>query len=151
MKLSAYPDILLMSASAQTQERVRSATARLAAVAGSATDQAESLVATTDAPARSSPEVDHVRPAPFSSVRSVVSTGNLKTPAKQFEAFVLQSVISEVLPKDTEAVFGSGFAGDTWRLMLAEKLSEVLVARGGIGLSSLFSAPGEARHFGKTA
>ena len=39
---------------------------------------------------------------------------------KDFEAFVLQSFIQEMLPKKAEGVYGSGIAGDIWRSMLAE-------------------------------
>jgi Rod binding domain-containing protein len=54
---------------------------------------------------------------------------------KDFEAFVLQSFLQEMLPKKAEGVYGSGIAGDVWRSMLAEKLAFEVTERGGIGIA----------------
>jgi Rod binding domain-containing protein len=54
---------------------------------------------------------------------------------KEFEAFFLQSVIQEMLPKDAEGVYGSGIAGDIWRSMLSEKLAFEVAERGGLGIA----------------
>lgn len=58
-------------------------------------------------------------------------------PFKKFEAFVLQTFIQEMMPEDTESVYGKGFAGDVWKSMLAEKLAEVVAKSGGIGIADL--------------
>jgi Rod binding domain-containing protein len=54
---------------------------------------------------------------------------------KEFEAFVLQSFIQEMLPKNAEGVYGSGIAGDIWRSMLSEQLAFQVAERGGIGIA----------------
>jgi Rod binding domain-containing protein len=54
---------------------------------------------------------------------------------KEFEAFVLQTFIQEMLPKNAEGVYGSGIAGDIWKSMLSEKLAFEVAERGGIGIA----------------
>ena len=59
-------------------------------------------------------------------------------PAKnyqRFEAMVLQTFIQSMMPKDTEAVYGKGLAGDMWKSQLAERLADVMAERGGIGIA----------------
>lgn len=56
---------------------------------------------------------------------------------EQFEAFVLQSFIEEMLPKSADSVFGGGVAGDYWRSMLAEKMAGEVADRGGIGIAKM--------------
>ncbi|SHO63197.1 Rod binding protein [Pseudoxanthobacter soli DSM 19599] len=52
-----------------------------------------------------------------------------------FEAMALSSFVQEMLPKDAEAVFGSGTAGDVWKTMLAEQIGNQIAAAGGIGIA----------------
>lgn len=59
--------------------------------------------------------------------------------AQEFEAFVLQSFIEAMLPRDAEATFGHGTAGAFWRSMLAEQMARELARTGGIGLAQLVS------------
>ncbi len=56
-------------------------------------------------------------------------------PAEKFESFVLQTFIQELLPKNTESVFGQGIAGDYWKSMMSEKIAEQVAARGNIGIA----------------
>ncbi len=44
----------------------------------------------------------------------------------KFDAFVFQTFVEAMLPKESEALFGGGSAGDFWRSMLAEKIAEQL-------------------------
>ena len=53
----------------------------------------------------------------------------------QFEAMMLNSFVSELLPKDTSEVFGQGMAGDMWRSMLAEQVSTQIAKSGKLGLA----------------
>lgn len=55
--------------------------------------------------------------------------------AQQFEAFVLQSFVEQMMPKEASSVYGSGLAGDYWKSMLSEKLAGVLAERGDIGIA----------------
>lgn len=54
---------------------------------------------------------------------------------QKFEAMVLQTFLQSMLPEDAESVYGSGVAGQMWKSMLAEKISETMAARGGIGIA----------------
>ena len=53
----------------------------------------------------------------------------------RFEAMVLQSFLQTMLPKDTEAVYGEGMAGEMWQSLLAEQLGATMAKRGGIGIA----------------
>ncbi len=54
---------------------------------------------------------------------------------KRFEAMVLTTFIQNMLPKDTEGVYGEGLAGDMWKSQMAEHLADVMADRGGIGIA----------------
>ena len=53
----------------------------------------------------------------------------------QFEAFVLQSCIQSMLPRNATNVYGKGSAGEFWRSMLAEKMGEELARSGQVGIA----------------
>lgn len=55
---------------------------------------------------------------------------------QEFEAFVLQSFIESMLPKDSETLFGKGTAGNIWKSMLAEQIGAQLAKAGGIGIAN---------------
>jgi flagellar protein FlgJ len=54
---------------------------------------------------------------------------------RKFEAMVLQTFLQTMLPEDTESVYGGGVAGQMWKSLLAEKLSDSMAERGGIGIA----------------
>lgn len=54
---------------------------------------------------------------------------------KRFEAMVLQTFIENMLPKNTESVYGKGMAGDVWKSMMAEHLAGQTAEAGGIGIA----------------
>jgi Rod binding domain-containing protein len=60
---------------------------------------------------------------------------------RQFESFILQSFIENMLPKNAESVFGSGTAGGVWKSMMAEKLADQISRSGGIGIAQKLSGP----------
>jgi len=73
--------------------------------------------------------------------------GQAKT---QFEAMMLNSFVSELLPKDTGEVFGQGMAGDMWRSMLAEQVSTQIAKSGKLGLARrLFATHEVGLHSGR--
>ncbi|MCB8823464.1 rod-binding protein [Microvirga rosea] len=67
---------------------------------------------------------------------TLASSGKTGSPYQQFEAFVLQSFIESMLPKDADATFGKGTAGGVWRSMLAEQIGAQVAKAGGIGIAS---------------
>jgi flagellar protein FlgJ len=83
--------------------------------------------------------------APASAPAATVSGPAYSSPAGErrpqldaygkFEAFVLQSFLESMLPKNATAVFGKGSAGEFWRSMLAEKLGTELARSGQVGIA----------------
>jgi hypothetical protein len=59
---------------------------------------------------------------------------------EQFEATLLNSFVSEMMPKEASSVYGEGYAGEMWKSLLAEKVSEEIAKSDTLGLGkSLFS------------
>jgi peptidoglycan hydrolase FlgJ len=54
---------------------------------------------------------------------------------KKFEAFILQSFIQSMLPKSSEANYGSGTAGEVWRSLAAEEMGKTIAEAGGLGIA----------------
>ena len=63
-------------------------------------------------------------------------------PYRQFEAFVLQTFIESMLPKDANHVFGDGIAGSFWSSMLAEQIAGQLAEAGGLGIADTLATQG---------
>jgi peptidoglycan hydrolase FlgJ len=55
---------------------------------------------------------------------------------QQFEASMLNSFISEMMPKDTSSAYGGGYAGDMWRSLLSEKVADTIAKSGRLGIAS---------------
>lgn len=53
----------------------------------------------------------------------------------KFEAMVLQTFIQSMLPKEADAVYGEGVAGEMWQSVLAEQLGNAVAEHGGIGIA----------------
>jgi peptidoglycan hydrolase FlgJ len=54
---------------------------------------------------------------------------------REYEGVVLQNFISGMLPKDSEAVYGKGNAGEIWKSMMAEQIGNTISERGGVGIA----------------
>lgn len=63
-------------------------------------------------------------------------TPSALTPAQKFEAFVLQSFVELMLPKNAEDIYGSGIAGENWKSMLAEKMAAEMARTGKVGVAA---------------
>lgn len=66
--------------------------------------------------------------------RGQVSPG-LDAPHK-FEAYLIQTMVEQMLPEHTDSAFGSGFSGNAWRSMMAERVADVVAAHGGFGIAA---------------
>ena len=64
---------------------------------------------------------------------------------EQFEASVLRNFVEEMLPNATENVYGEGTAGNVWRSMQADFMSQELAKSGGIGIAATLAKLNEAR------
>jgi Rod binding domain-containing protein len=72
----------------------------------------------------------------FAGPADTGKTGETPKAYRKFEAVVLQSFMQSMMPKDSEAVYGKGLAGDMWKSELAKQLGTVLSERGGIGIAN---------------
>jgi flagellar protein FlgJ len=54
---------------------------------------------------------------------------------RKFEAMVLQNFIKNMLPSESEEVYGKGATGDIWKGMMAEQLGNVMSQGNGIGVA----------------
>lgn len=119
MAISPPGDIIMDVARAADPASVEAARARLAQIARSAPSSPPFEAGTAAAPRRVAQRAGAV---PETFVR--------------FEAMVLQSFLQSMLPQDSEAVYGSGLAGDMWRSFLAKELGTKMAEAGGIGIAS---------------
>jgi flagellar protein FlgJ len=89
--------------------------------------------------------------APFDPSSSAADPA--MAPARQFEAFVLQTFIQSMFPKDANHVFGEGIAGSYWSSMLAEQIAGQIARSGGIGIADEIAAspPAVRQPFGLSA
>lgn len=83
-----------------------------------------------------------VKPAPQPAARIAAPEVGKPEPYVQFEAFVLQSFIQAILPKEASAVFGEGTAGEVWKSMLAEKIALQVAEAGGVGIAKAIAPNG---------
>lgn len=54
---------------------------------------------------------------------------------RKFEASVLSTMLQNMMPKESEEVYGKGSAGDFWKSMMAEQMADAVSKRGGIGIA----------------
>ncbi|QFY59094.1 rod-binding protein [Rhizobium grahamii] len=54
---------------------------------------------------------------------------------RKFESMVLQNFIKNMLPSESEEVYGKGATGDIWKGMMAEQLGNVISQGDGIGVA----------------
>jgi peptidoglycan hydrolase FlgJ len=143
MAFNPRTDVILEVASAADPSRATLAAQRLSAIAGSNATPAD-FAANLDRAAG----VANATPTPLPNAADArsrlveASSGpdKLGKARTQFEAMMLNSFVSEMLPKDTGEVFGQGMAGDMWRSMLADQVSTQIAKSGKLGLARrLFS------------
>ncbi len=60
----------------------------------------------------------------------------IKGARQQFEATLLNSFVSEMMPQDATSSYGGGYAGDMWRSLLAQKMSDEIAKSGVLGIAS---------------
>jgi len=55
--------------------------------------------------------------------------------AREFEAYLLQTVVDQLLPRDDTSVFGSGLSASYWRSMMAERIAVKLSSHLDLGIA----------------
>jgi len=69
---------------------------------------------------------------------------------QQFEAAFLRNFVEEMLPKDSANVYGTGTAGNTWRSMQADFMSQELAKSGGVGIAATLARMDEQKLHGRS-
>jgi len=136
MAIDASSDIVLEVAKAADPTRAAAVAQRLnalgAAAGADAADFADTLAATAPA-ATSGPSAADAR-ARFSAAAETADDKAAKVKTG-FEAVMLNSFVSEMLPKDSSAFFGQGLAGDMWKSMLADQVSRQMAKSDALGIA----------------
>ena len=138
MAFNPRTDVVMEVLSAADPSRASFAAQRLSALAGSnapapdfSTDLERAASAATTVP----PPLTNVADARSRLSELPSGPDKLGQAKTQFEAMMLNSFVSELLPKDASSVFGQGTAGDMWRSMLAEQVSLQIAKSGKLGLA----------------
>ncbi|CAN5119396.1 rod-binding protein [soil metagenome] len=87
--------------------------------------------------------VGQIEPAGVSDLRTRLQspldgqkhTAEVPEAYRSFEAFFLQNFIQSMLPKSSEATYGSGTAGEVWRSFAAQEMGDTIAKGGGIGIA----------------
>jgi Rod binding domain-containing protein len=73
--------------------------------------------------------------------RAAAAAARLAAPAhdvnQKFEAVMLRRMVEEMLPKGSSSLYGEGTAGDIWRSLQADLMSQEMAKGGGVGLAKL--------------
>ncbi|WP_426420141.1 rod-binding protein [Bradyrhizobium genosp. A] len=139
MIVTATPDLVLDVLDAADPVAQRAATAKLDALKSSGAD----FAATMDAEASKAAAADQSAAKVAEAQSGVVNGPPVQVIKKlgpdevyrKFEAFILQTFVETMLPKESEDVFGKGTAGGVWKSMLAEQLGAQLAKGKGIGIA----------------
>jgi Rod binding domain-containing protein len=135
MAIDASSDIVMEVAKAADPARAAAAAQRLNALAGAAgadaADFADTLAATAPAAASESSAVD--ARARFAAAADAAGEKAAKVKT-EFESVMLNTFVSEMLPKDASSVFGQGLAGDMWKSMLADQVSRQMAKSDALGI-----------------
>ncbi|MCK1736061.1 rod-binding protein [Bradyrhizobium sp. 138] len=144
MIVTATPDLVLDVLEAADPVTQRAATAKLDALKSSDADFAATMDAEAGKAAATEQSATKVSEAQSDAVNGA-PVRVIKAPAsgevyRKFEAFILQTFVETMLPKDSEEVFGKGTAGGVWKSMLAEQLGNQLAKGKGIGIAERLAA-----------
>ncbi|MBH5391007.1 rod-binding protein [Bradyrhizobium diversitatis] len=142
MIVTATPDLVLDVLEAADPVTQRAATAKLDTLKSADADFAATMDAEIGkAAADQSAKVAESQPGavngPPVQVIKAPGSGDVY---RKFEAFILQTFVETMLPKESEEVFGKGTAGGVWKSMLAEQLGNQLAKGKGIGIAKQLAA-----------
>lgn len=146
MIVTATPDLVLDVLDAADPVTQRAAAAKLDALKSSGADFAATMDAEVGKAKAASADqaAANAAGAQSTSVKGP-PVQVIKAPAsgevyRKFEAFILQTFVETMLPKESEEVFGKGTAGGVWKSMLAEQLGAQLAKGNGIGIAKQLAA-----------
>lgn len=134
MAISPPSDLVLDVVNAADPMQVSAAREKLRAV--SATKEASVLTASNAgfASAINSFETPESK-AGLSRVHASSDHEKIPETYRKFEASVLNTFIQNMMPSETEEVYGKGVAGDFWKGMMSEQMADAMSKKGGIGIA----------------
>ncbi|MCG7392020.1 rod-binding protein [Microvirga sp. ACRRW] len=136
MAISPPSDILSEVARAADPTRYQAATQSLlqgAAPAGGPTFE-EAVRAVSARPLGGGADIYQMRNALRNDAESAEALKSKRT-AQEFEAFILQTFVESMLPKNAENTYGKGNAGSIWKSMMAEQIGAQVAKAGGVGIA----------------
>jgi len=136
MAINPPSDILSEVARAADPTRYQAATRTLLQGPTSAGEASfEDTVRTISAcPIGVGADIYQIRNSMRNDAETAAATRSQKA-AQDFEAFILQTFVESMLPKDAENTFGKGSAGSIWKSMLAEQVGAQVAKAGGVGIA----------------
>ena len=159
--MTSGPDIILgvsraadavkqRDAAARLERLSRAAASEMAHAATSASDQIKDWSTELKRAVANAPDTPRVTTTTKSTAATTAAGGADKATdadAKkandvyvQFEALLLQNMVETMLPKESEAIFGRGTAGEIWKSMMAEQIAKELARTGTIGIAKQISS-----------
>ena len=138
MAINPGADLLTDALAAADPQRAKAAEERLARLAQETQDDAgapefQDVLASEN----SSLKAPGAFPAALLATVHPAKSGN---PYERFEATVLKTLFEMMLPAKAPSVFGSGFAGEVWKSMLADSLANVAGHAGVAGIARTLEA-----------
>lgn len=143
MSISPPSDIVLGVASAVDPEKYRAAAERLSNLGETATGVTASAAPVSSG--KMGGASNNVTQPVFTlpSKAAAGTTSNTSTSAsdremkayKKFEAYLMQTFVESMLPKNTSEIYGSGTAGEIWRSMLAEHIANEMASGTALGIA----------------
>ncbi|WP_243374092.1 rod-binding protein [Microvirga solisilvae] len=136
MAISPPSDILSEVARAADPARYQVATQKLLTNAPAAGDASfeDTVRAMSSRPVGGSADIYQIR----NSLRNDAETTaaeKAKRTNQEFEAFILQTFVESMLPKNADNTYGKGTAGSIWKSMMAEQIGTQVARSGGIGIA----------------
>ena len=138
MAINPGADLLTDALAAADPQRAKAAEERLSRLA---TQDAEGTPAEAEFQSvLASKSLSLKAPLASAALLETVHPAKRGSPYVQFEVTVLKSLFELMLPAKATSVFGSGFAGEVWRSMLADSLAGVAGQAGSAGIARALEA-----------
>lgn len=145
VSITSKTDILLGVSMAADPAKYKEAVSRLRQLAPQSGEFAAMLDGRSPAARGTSPGngvADQARgmPEPISADIGSDVAGGVKDIFTKLEAFIMQTFVQSMLPKDAPSVYGKGTAGDVWKSMMAEKIGAEVARSGQLGIAKRLSS-----------
>jgi peptidoglycan hydrolase FlgJ len=145
--MSTFPanDLVVDVAHAADPQRLNAAMQRLSDIANTRAAAVASFDKSFDAAATTARGATQQFASIAPSTTSTKPTGSAEPiassvatdAARKFEAFILQSFLETMLPKEGHGAYGEGTGSGVWRSMMAEQLGTKIAKAGGVGIGKM--------------